>query len=136
MNNSDKVVKGAKSYKMRKDGNDKTDEYTFLDGGTINSLAEVNPGDRVTKGQLLINMWDYQFDNNIDVSTLNIVPGSGKPFEIFVGKIDRSGVMVSVIEVRDPAPVNPARREGNEAKNRQPLHFGSKNDVSTAGNWE
>ena len=44
--------------------------------------------------------------------------------------------MVDVVEVRDVAPVNPNRNEENEAKNRKPLRFGSRTDVTTAGNWE
>ena len=44
--------------------------------------------------------------------------------------------MVSVIEVKDPAPINPDRKASNEAKTRQPLGFGSRMDVGTAGNWE
>ena len=55
---------------------------------------------------------------------------------IFVGKIERSGVKVSVIEVKDLNPINPERKASNEAKNRQPLGFGSKLDVGTGGNWE
>jgi hypothetical protein len=43
---------------------------------------------------------------------------------------------VDVIEVKDPKPVNPNRKESNEAKNRKPLHFGSRFDISTSGNWE
>jgi len=44
--------------------------------------------------------------------------------------------MVSVIEVKDPAPINPERKASNEAKIRQPLFFGSRVDVNTTGNWE
>jgi len=57
-------------------------------------------------------------------------------FDIFVKKIDRNGLMVDVIEVKDPKPINPARKDGNELKTRKPLHFGSRTDVATAGNWE
>ncbi|MEQ1587357.1 MAG: hypothetical protein ABL895_15820, partial [Cyclobacteriaceae bacterium] len=60
----------------------------------------------------------------------------GLKFDIFVGVVEKSGVKVQVIEVRDPKPVNPVRNESNEAKNRKPLHFGSRLDVSTSGNWE
>ena len=57
-------------------------------------------------------------------------------FDIFVSQIDRSGIKVWIIEVKDPSPINPARKEDNEAKNRKPLRFGSRIDVTTAGNWE
>ena len=73
---------------------------------------------------------------DVDIKTLGNVPGSDKKFDIYTGYIDRGGLKISVIEVKDPAPINPERRESNEAKNRKPLRFGSRNDVSTAGNWE
>lgn len=132
----DRAIKGGKSYRMRKDGNEKADEYSFLESGTINSLSNIRSGDKVTKGQLLITFWDYYLNTDIDINTLNKVPGSGETFEIYVGKIDRNGIKVNVIEVKDPKPINPARKASNEAKNRQPLQFGSKTDVTTAGNWE
>jgi biotin carboxyl carrier protein len=132
----DYVVKGSKSYKMKPNNANKALEYTFLDKGTISSIADLKVGDQVTKGQNLINLWDYHLNPNVDIKTLGIVPGSGKPFDIYVGKIDKSGVKVSVIEVKDPAPINPERKATNEAKNRQPLGFGSRVDVGTTGNWE
>ena len=51
-------------------------------------------------------------------------------------KIERNTAKISVIEVKDPAPINPERKASNEAKNRQPLGFGSRVDVGTGGNWE
>jgi hypothetical protein len=137
VNVGDYVVKGAKSYTMKKDGSEVSDEYKFLEKGTVSSLANLKPGDRVKKGQNLINFWDNQFNPNIDVKTLNIVPGSdNKQFDIFTEAIDRNGIKVWVIEVKDPAPINPERNERNEAKNRKPLRFGSRTDVNTSGNWE
>lgn len=132
----DYVVKGTKSYKMRKMNSESADELGFLDKGTINSLTPLNVGDPIRKGQTLITFWDYQLNPNIDIKNLGTVPGSGKPFDIFVKKLDRNGIPVWVIEVKDPAPINPERREDNEAKNRKPLRFGSRTDVTTAGNWE
>jgi biotin carboxyl carrier protein len=133
----DEVVKNAKSYSLRRESNNRVEDFVFLDKGTISGLANVKPGDKVTKGQYLITLWDYQFDPNIDISRLAEVPGSdGKKFGIYTGKIDRNGVLVDVIHVWDPDPINPARRPTNEARNRQPLQFGSKTDVNTSGNWE
>jgi biotin carboxyl carrier protein len=136
VNEGEQVVKGKKSYAMKRDKSDKVDEYTFLEKGTVSSLAKIQPGDRVTKGQFLISFWDYQLNPNVDVKNLNVVPGSGKTFDIYTGRIDRNGLLVWVIEVKDPAPINPERRESNEAKNRKPLRFGSRTDVTTSGNWE
>ena len=85
---------------------------------------------------MLINFSDYVFNPNTDLTKMGQVPGSDKTFTIFVGKVDKGGIMVDVIEVIDPAPINPSRRESNDQKTRKPLRFGSKTDVATAGNWE
>ena len=131
------VVKTALAYRIKKTGRDQTEQLKFIDRGTVNYLAEVKPGDPLKKGQLLISLWDYALNPKVNIKTLGDIPGSdGKKFEIFTGKIDRNGLMVSVIEVLDPAPINPERRASNEAKNRKPLGFGAQNDVSTIGNWE
>jgi biotin carboxyl carrier protein len=132
----DVVVRGTKSYKLKKAGADRIDEFTFLEQGTVSSVANVSVGDAVKKGQNLINFWTYVLNPNVDIKNLGQVPGSDKMFEIFTAQIDRNGVKVWAIEVKDPAPINPERKEANEAKNRKPLRFGSKSDVNTAGNWE
>jgi hypothetical protein len=132
----DYVVRGTDGYKFKKANMDRPLTYTFLDKGTISNLANITPGTEVSKGKNLISFWDYQLNPNVDVSKLSEVPGSGKTFDIYTGWIDRNGIKVNVIEVSDPAPINPDRRDSNEAKNRKPLRFGSRTDVSTAGNWE
>jgi len=74
---------------------------------------------------------------NINFDDLPIIPESGgKKFDLFTEKVTKSGIAVDVIEVRDVAPVNPMRKESNEARNRKPLRFGSRTDVTTSGNWE
>jgi hypothetical protein len=130
----DQVIKNQKAYAIRANGNLK--EAPFPETGTILSLADVNPGDQVTKGQLLINMYNYQFNPNTDVSKIGNKPGTDQNFEIYVGVVDKGGLKVQVIEVKDPKPDNPSRSAKNEQKTRKPLHFGSRTDVSTAGNWE
>jgi hypothetical protein len=136
-NNGDYVVKGSPAFRFRAEGKDKAEVYPITEQGTITSVANIAPGTPIKRGTTLYNLWDYTLNPNINVSTLSEVPGSnGKKFDIFVGKIDRNSVMVSVIEVRDPSPINPERKASNEAKNRQPLGFGSRVDVGTGGNWE
>ncbi|MBX2962408.1 MAG: hypothetical protein KF687_07845 [Cyclobacteriaceae bacterium] len=135
-NEGDYVVKGTKSYRMRRESTDKIEELSFMDKGTISNLAKINPGDKIRKGQNLITYWDYQLNPDVDTKNLAWVPGSDKKFEIFTGQIERGGIKVWVIEVKDPAPINPERREENEAKNKKPIRFGSRTDVTTAGNWE
>ncbi len=79
---------------------------------------------------------DSLFSADFQVDRLPYVPDSDKQFKIWADKINKSGVMVDVIEVIDPDPVDPTRLEDNEIKNRKPLRFGSRTDVTTAGNWE
>lgn len=111
-------------------------EQPFIEGGIIEALAPVNPGDQVTKGKTLVNYYNYAYDINTDISKVGYKPGTDIMFDIYVGLVDKAGVKVQVIEVKDPAPDNPARKESNEQKTRKPLRFGSRLDVSTAGNWE
>lgn len=72
-------------------------------------------------------------DFNIDL--LPVVPGSGgKQFEFFADKVEKTGgYLVNVFEIRDPNPVNPARRMNNKEK---ALRVGSRTDASTEGNWK
>lgn len=131
----DNVIKNQKAYSIKV--GDKVNEPPFQDQGTIIKLESVNPGDELKKGQPLMTLSEYIFDPNTNLATLGDIPGnSGLKFDIFTGKVDKSGLKVDVIEVKDPKPINPTRKESNEAKNRKPLHFGSRFDVSTSGNWE
>ena len=88
-----------------------------------------------------VSVYDSMFSENkypsLNFNTLKSIPGTdNKEFELFVDEITKGGVSVDVVEVRDTAPVNPNRKESNEARNKQPLRFGSRTDVTTAGNWE
>ena len=72
-----------------------------------------------------------------NVERLPYVPGyQNVKFNIKVDKIDKSGVMVDVIEVWNPKPVNPEREEDSEYTSKKPLRFGSQFSVTTSGNWE
>ncbi len=73
-----------------------------------------------------------------NLSTLPYVPGVEPPtkFEVWADKIDKSGVKVNAIEVKNPSPINPERDEESEYQTRKPLRFGSKTSVTTSGNWE
>jgi hypothetical protein len=131
----DKVIKTQKAYGVTIDG--KVVDAKFIENGTIGSLANLRPGDKVTKGQNMLNFWDYQFNPNIDLKKIGEVPYMpGKMINIFVGKVDKNGLMVDVIEVADPDPADKSRKESNENKIRKPLRFGSRLDAATTGNWE
>jgi biotin carboxyl carrier protein len=131
----DRVIKNQRTYLIKV--GEKTNEPPLQDEGTVTKLEPVKVGEEVRKGQPLMSLTNNMFDPNINLNTLGDVPGqAGLKFDIFVGVVDKSGLKVQVIEVKDPKPVNPVRKESNEAKNRKPLHFGSRFDVSTSGNWE
>lgn len=130
-----RVIKNQRTYLIKV--GEKTNEPPMQDEGTITKLEPVKVGEELRKGQPLMSLTNYMFDPNINLKTLGDVPGKpGLKFDIYVGVVDKSGLKVQVIEVKDPKPVNPIRKESNEAKNRKPLHFGSRFDVSTSGNWE
>lgn len=129
----DQVIKNQKALTLRVMG--RPYDQPFMENGTIEALA-AKPGDEVKKGQIIINYWEYLFDINTDISRIGYKPNTDLKFDIFVGKVDKAGVMVQVIEVKDPSPDNPIRKESNDQKARKPLRFGSRVDVSTAGNWE
>jgi hypothetical protein len=133
----DFVVKGSGAYRLRAEGKEKADVYNFTEQGTITSVANIAPSTEIKKGTTLYNLWDYVLNPSVDIKSLSLVPGSnGKLFDIFVGKIERNGSKVSVIEVKDPSPINPERKASNEAENRKPLGFGSRVDTKINGNWE
>ena len=70
-------------------------------------------------------------------SNLIFVPGyENVKFEIWASKIEKGGVEVDVVEVRNPKPFDPNRKESNEANINKPLRFGSRTSITTAGNWE
>jgi hypothetical protein len=130
----DQVIGNQRAFAIEVAGKER--EQPFIEGGVIESLADVKPGDKVEKGTTLVNYYNYAYDINTDLSKLGYKPGTDIMFDIYVGYVDKAGVPVQVIEVKDPSPDNPARKESNEQKTKKPLRFGSRLDVSTAGNWE
>jgi hypothetical protein len=131
----DRILKNQKAYLLKV--GDKIQDVPFQEQGIITKLTAITTGTEVKKGDLLINYWDYTFPPSTDIKKLGEVPNMpSKNFDIFVGKVDKNGVMVQVIEVTDPKPVNPSRKASNEINSKKPLHFGSKYDVTTSGNWE
>ena len=74
---------------------------------------------------------------NFIASNLINVPGyENVQFEIWASKIEKGGVEVDVVEVRNPNPFDSNRKESNEANINKPLRFGSRTSITTAGNWE
>jgi hypothetical protein len=86
---------------------------------------------------VLDSLFSEPMFSNYDFSQLKFIPETeNAQFEIFVAEIEKSGVTVDVIEVRDTQPADPKRSEDNDGRNRKPLRFGSRTEVTTNGNWE
>ncbi|MBR9998048.1 MAG: lipoyl domain-containing protein [Cyclobacteriaceae bacterium] len=100
--------------------------------GTVTKVY-VSEGARVNRGANIADIVRYKYPPEIDITRLPFVPGSNRKFDIFADEINRSGVTIDVFEVKDPNPVNPARRKNN---NERALRVGSRTDVTIAGNWE
>jgi len=131
----DRIIKNQKPYSLRV--GEKVNAPPMQDEGVITKIQSIKAGTEIKKGQQLMTLTNYLFDPNIDLTTLGEVPGkSNLKFDIYVAFVEKGGLRVQVIEVKDPKPVNPIRQESNEAKNRKPLHFGSRFDISTSGNWD
>ncbi|QDH79448.1 hypothetical protein FKX85_10545 [Echinicola soli] len=111
----------------------KTEETKLLDYGEEEVTIHYDTLGSVNVMDSLFNERKYP---EFNINTLNVVPGSGgKTFEFFADKVERgaSKTLIDVFEIRDPAPVNPERRQNN---NEKALRVGSKTDASTSGNWE
>lgn len=79
---------------------------------------------------------DSLFSKNFDPRTLPELPHApGKYFSLYAKDSVRSGVSVDYIEVVDTYPFDKTRKEDNEIEQRRPLRFGSRTDITTAGNW-
>ena len=71
-----------------------------------------------------------------DPKKIAFIPGTDKKFAISTGRIERSKMVVDVIEVIDPYPVDVTRSDKNDNPRRKFLRFGSMNEITLAGNWE
>lgn len=74
---------------------------------------------------------------NFDPMRLPELPHApGKYFSLYARDSVRSGVNVDYIEVVDTYPFDLTRTEDAEIDNRRPLRFGSRTEITTAGNWQ
>lgn len=132
------IRKGQKIYSMISATTNKKVNQIAKNAGVVTKIEDIKPNSKLNKGQLLFSMREEAFDPNTDISKLAIIPLTNPPakFDLFADRIEKNRLMVNVIEVRDTQPVDPTRKESNEANNRKPLRFGSRTEVTTAGNWE
>ena len=73
---------------------------------------------------------------NFDPWTLPELPHApGKYFSLYARDSIRSGVSVDYVEVVDMFPYDRTRSEDNDIPNRRLLRFGSRTEITTAGNW-
>ena len=103
----------------------------LLEYGAEETTIEIDTLDSVPVKDSLFSNPRYQ---KFDLNELSAVPVTNAKFELFADKIDRNNVQVSVFEVKDSSPVNPARR--GEESITGPLRVGSRTEVTTSGNWE
>ena len=122
-------MKNGKFYLIQK-----TEEIITLDYGADSSIFHIDTLGTVPVYDSLFSKKKYP---NLNLDRLMYIPGTkDAKFDLFADEIIKGAVKVNVIECRDTAPVNPARKESNEARNKKPLRFGSRTEVTTAGNWE
>lgn len=111
---------------------EKKEEIVPLAYGADSLIVHIDTLDVVNVADSLFSKAKYP---NLVVDDLAIIPGSGKKFDIFADKITKSGVTVDVVEVKDTAPYDRTRKEDHNIKNRKPLRFGSRTEITTSGNW-
>ncbi len=111
---------------------EKREEIIPLDYGADSLIVHVDTLDAVNVADSLFSPAKYP---GFNVNDISLIPGSGKRFEVFADKITKSGVTVDVIEVKDIDPFDKTRKEDHEIKNRKPLRFGSRTEITTSGNW-
>lgn len=132
---NDKVKQGQGAYVLDQNGREVT--HKFRHSGTVVKQENIFEGQQVTKGDLLMTLEQQRFDPEFDLDRLAYVPGyDNVKFTIYAAEVDKSGVLVDVIEVANPKPFNPERSEDADVRTKKPLRFGSKTDVTTSGNWE
>ncbi len=107
----------------------RTEEITMLDYGAEKSEFFFDTID-------VVSVRDSLFSRNYDVSKLPELPHApGKYFSLYAKDSVRSGVSVDYIEVVDTYPFDKTRADDADIEQRRPLRFGSRTDITTAGNW-
>lgn len=133
-----KIRKGQKLYSLVSAVNGKKVNKMSKLNGVITSIENIARNTTMAKGELLMQVREDKFNFNTNISELAIIPltNPAEKFDLFADRIEKNRLMVNVVEVRDTKPVDPTRKEDNEANNKKPLRFGSRTEVTIAGNWE
>ena len=132
------VIKGSKIYSMINNITGKKVNQIAKETGRVHDIVAKSEGTVLSKGEMLFIMTEELFDPNTNISELPYIPFSDPKvkFEIYAERVERNRLLVNVIEVRDIVSSNPQRSEENEANSKKPLRFGSRTEITTAGNWE
>lgn len=85
----------------------------------------------------IVPVRDSLFTDGYDYTKLPELPHApGKFFSLYAKDSVRNGVNVDYIEVVDTYPYDRTRTDDAEIESRRPLRFGSRTDITTAGNWQ
>ena len=138
VNLDDYVVKGQKIYRMVSATTGKVVDQIAKQSGRVTDITSRGAQSPLIKSERLFSMIEEKFDPDLNIDEMAYIPFTNPPvkFDLFADRINKNNLLVNVVEVRDILPVNPKRNEENEANNRKPLRFGSRSEVTTAGNWE
>jgi len=108
----------------------RTEKITMLDYG-----AEKSEFFYDTIG--VVQVKDSLLADGYNPSNLPELPHApGKYFSLYAKDSIRNGVAVDYIEVVDTYPYDRTRTDDQEIESRRPLRFGSRTDITTAGNWQ
>lgn len=95
---------------------------------TYDTLGSVNVKDSLFKSN--------QFPGFVSKLLPELPHAPGKYFSLWAKDSVRNGVNVDYIEVVDTFPFDRTRDEEHDIENRRPLRFGSRTEITTAGNWQ
>ncbi len=106
-----------------------------LDYGADSTSVQIDTLGRV---QVIDSLYGAHKYPNFQLAELPYVPGivPKVKFLIWADEIKKANLLVSSVEVWNPSPINPNRDEESEINIKKPLRFGSRTNITTAGNWE
>lgn len=113
----------------------RTETVITLDYGADSTSVQI---DTLGRKQVLDSLFGAHKYSNFKLADLPFVPGIAPKikFLIWADEIKKANLLVSAIEVWNPSPINPNRDEDSEINIKKPLRFGSRTNITTAGNWE
>ncbi len=75
--------------------------------------------------------------NPYNIDSLEYIPNKGdKKFEVFADTTTKGTLIVNLIEVVDKYPEDRTRKDDHDNPKRRFLRFGSREEATTAGNWD